>query len=74
MVSWSDLPFLCEIGENLVACCTGQVFIEIISLAPKLCDSCEMYATILLKLFLNCHQHIIEVNGNVGFILLLVNS
>ena len=45
-------------------------FFEKISLAPKLC---EMYATILLKLFLNFHQHIIEeVNATVEFILLLV--
>ena len=58
-----------------MACCTGRRenrFFEIISLAPKLC---EMYATILLKLFLNCHQHTIEeVNATIGFILLLVNS
>ena len=49
-------------------------FFEQISLAPKLS---EMYATILLKLFLflNFHQHIIEeVNATVEFILLLVNS
>ena len=40
-----------------MACCTGHrknVFFEKISLAPKLC---EMYATILLKLFLNFYQH-----------------
>ena len=43
-----------------------------ISLAPKLC---EMYATILVTLFLNFHHHIIEeVNATVEFILLLVNS
>ena len=38
-----------------MVCCTGHTenrFFEIICLAPKLC---EMYATILLKLFLNCH-------------------
>ena len=40
---------------------------EKISLAPKLC---EMYATILLKLFLNFHQHIIEeLNATVQFII-----
>ena len=58
-----------------MACCTGHrenEFFEKISLAPKLC---EMYETILLKLFLNFHQHIIEeVNATVEFILLLVNS
>ena len=58
---------------NLVACCTGHrknKYFEKISLAPKLC---EMYATILLKLFLNFHQHIIEeVNATVELILLLV--
>ena len=60
-----------------MACCTGQrknKFFEQISLAPKLS---EMYATILLKLFLflNFHQHIIEeVNATVEFILLLVIS
>ena len=58
-----------------MACCTGHrenSFFEKISLAPKLC---EMYATILLKLFLNYPQHIIEeVNATVRFILLLVNS
>ena len=47
-------------------------YFEKISLAPKLC---EMYATILLKLFLNFHQHIIEeVNATVELILLLVKS
>ena len=46
-------------------------YFEKISLAPKLC---EMYATILLKLFLNFHQHIEEVNATVELILLLVNS
>ena len=60
---------------NLVACCTGHrknEYFEKISLAPKLC---EMYAIILLKLFLNFHQHIIEeVNATVELILLLVNS
>ena len=58
-----------------MACCTGpreNEFSEKISLAPKLC---EMYATILLRLFLNFNQHIIEqVNATVEFILLLVNS
>ena len=58
-----------------MACCTGhrenRIF-EKISLTPKLC---ELYAIILLNLFLNCHQHTIEeVNATVGFILLLVNS
>ena len=34
-----------------------------------------MYATILMKLFLNFRQHIIEeVNATVELILLLVNS
>ena len=49
-----------------MACCTGHrenKFFEKISLASKLC---EMYAIMLLKLFLNCHQHIIEeVNVSV---------
>ena len=51
-----------------MACCTGHrknEYFEKISLAPKLC---EMYATILLKLFLNFHQHIIEeVNATQPF-------
>ena len=55
-----------------MACCTGHRenrFFEKISLTPKLC---ELYAIILLNLFLNCHQHTIEeVNATVGFILLL---
>ena len=58
-----------------MACCTGHRenrLFEKISLTPKLC---ELYATILLNLFLNCHQHTIEeVIATVGFILLLVNS
>ena len=58
-----------------MACCTGHrknEYFEKISLASKLC---EMYATILLKLFLNFHRHIIEeVNANVELILLSVNS
>ena len=61
-----------------MACCTGHrknkytCILKKISLAPKLC---EMYATILLKLYINFHQHIIEeVNATVELILLLVNS
>ena len=47
-------------------------YFEKISLAPKLC---EMYATILLKLFLNFHQHIIEeVNATVELIKIIVVS
>ena len=40
-----------------MACCTGHrknKFFDKISVTPKLC---EMYATILLRLFLNFHQH-----------------
>ena len=58
-----------------MACCMGHSkneYFDKISLAPKLC---EMYATILRKLFLNFHQHIIEEeNATVELILLLVNS
>ena len=55
-----------------MACRTGHrktSFFETISLAPKLC---EMYATILLKLFLNFHQHIIDrrskYNGRIHIV------
>ena len=42
------------------------------SLAPKLC---EMYATILLNLLLNFHQHIIEeVNATEEFISIVVSE
>ena len=56
-----------------MACCTGHRKNEYFEkIRAKLC---EMYATILLKLFLNFHRHIIEeVNANVELILLSVNS
>ena len=49
-----------------MACCTGHrknEYFEKISLAPKLCEM--LYATILLKLCLNFHPYIEEVNATV---------